>query len=730
MNWLQSLDTTLFRWINLGFTNSFFDRVMPFLSGNPLFVPAFLLVCGLLIWKGGVRGRLCVLMVILAIAFGDGVVSSTLKHVIGRPRPFLVILDAHVPKGIGRTDSGSMPSSHALNWFSATMVLFIYYRRSLRITLPLALLVSFSRIYNGVHYPSDVLAGAVIGVGCGAAVVWALDAVWQWVGGCWFPLWWRRMPSLFDPRTVPGSMETAKADARLADQHLLRLAYLVIAALLITNLAYLASGKIGLSGDEAYQWTWSKHLALSYYSKPLLIAVTQFLGTHIWGDTAFGVRFFSPIISAVIGVVMLRFLTREAGVRPAFWLMVILPTVPLLALGSVLMTIDPLSVMFWTLAMVAGWRAIQDKATTTDWFWVGLWMGLGFLSKYTALFQILSWVVLFALSPTARRQLRRPGPYVALLVNLFCALPVVIWNSQHGWITMRHVAEGGHFDEPWSFTPAYLWRQFAHFTVDFIVAETGLLNPFFFIPTVWAAIVFWRRKPANPLLIYFFSMGAPLFLCYFLFTLHSRVLPNWIAPAVLPLLCLAVVYWDERWQAGIRAVRSWLYSGLALGFFAVVLMHDGGLFTKITGLNPPRWMDAWHRVEGWPETAQVVEAARQKLMKEGQPVFLIGGHYAITGELSFYLPEAKQDLRDHPLVYFLTYPMPQNQFFFWPGYHDRKGQNALYVEELDFFSDKLSPTPKTLVDEFESVANLGEFQIIYRGRPVRRIQITECRNLR
>jgi len=45
--------------------------------------------------------------------------------------------------------------------------------------------------------------------------------------------------------------------------------------------------------------------------------------------------------------------------------------------GSNLMTIDPLSVLFWTLAMLTGWRAIQPDGKTQQWLWVGVWNGDG-----------------------------------------------------------------------------------------------------------------------------------------------------------------------------------------------------------------------------------------------------------------------------------------------------------------------------------------------------------------
>src|SRR5262249_26456774 len=135
---------------------------------------------------------------------------------------------------------------------------------------------------------------------------------------------------------------------------------------------------------------------------PPLIAYAQFLGTHLWGDTALGVRFFAPLIAALLSVLVLRFLTREINARTAFWLVLSLNAAPLLAVGSTLLTVDPLLVLFWTLAMILGWRALQPDATTRHWLAAGLAMGLAFLSKYSSLFQIGCWGIFFWLWKPAR----------------------------------------------------------------------------------------------------------------------------------------------------------------------------------------------------------------------------------------------------------------------------------------------------------------------------------------
>src|SRR6266481_138866 len=121
----------------------------------------------------------------------------------------------------------------------------------------------------------------------------------------------------FHPEAVGRIGSVAQPSQRFgrSERRWLRFGYLFIAALLLFRLWYISSGIIELSNDEAYQWLWSKHLALSYFSKPPGIALIQYAGTGLWGDTQLGVRFFSPVCAAILSVVMLRFMTREVGAR-------------------------------------------------------------------------------------------------------------------------------------------------------------------------------------------------------------------------------------------------------------------------------------------------------------------------------------------------------------------------------------------------------------------------------
>jgi membrane-associated phospholipid phosphatase len=765
MHWLQTLDAHLFLFINRSLANPFFDWLMPVLSGNggvKGVAIALAVAAGLaLLWFGNRRARVFVLMMVLIVATNDGLLCNTLKHAVARPRPFVTLPEARVFGVVGQgyvppdemaASSGSrnsMPSAHAANWFAATMVAFLFYRKNIRVTLPLllmALAVSFSRVYNGVHYPSDVLAGAILGAGYAVAAAIVLQAAWNWIGKKWFPRWHEQMPSLLNAERGARSAESENSALRTPHSTLewFRLGCILIFVMLIGRWIYLASGAIELSQDEAYQWVWSKHPALSYYSKPSAIAFIQLASTSIFGDTGFGVRFFSPLFAAITSLLLLRFLAHEIGARPSFWLLLAATATPLLGLGTILMTVDPPLVLCWTWAMVAGWRAAQPDGKTCDWLIVGLALGLGFLCKYTAGLQIVCWAVLFALAPATRIHLRKPGPWLALLIFSVCTLPVVVWNSQRGWPTLNDVGGDAGLHGQWHPTLRYFW--------DFLGSQFALLNPIFFIGAIWAMIGFWKFRRERPLWLYFFCMGAPVFLGFWLWSFHSRILPNWIAVSILPMFCLMVAYWHEKSRVGWRFAKPVFIASLMLGIFAIAVMCQSNLIGKLAGQPLPGEKDPSRRVRGWSVEAKLVESAREKLAAEGKPAFIIAGHYGITGLYSFYIPQAQTALKSGPLVYSADSDAPVNQFYFWPEYNyrdRRKGQNAVFAAEADLYKledgwfwkwlahqpvNHATPAPVVLppriAQEFESTTDLGEQDVKIGDRVFHRVHLWACYNLK
>src|SRR4051812_11332765 len=91
MSALQSIDETLFRFFNEKLANPVFDVVMPFLSGNKLFVPAIVVTAVLVVWRCGLKGRIYAVMIGILLSTGDPFICNPLKHYFARPRPFVTL---------------------------------------------------------------------------------------------------------------------------------------------------------------------------------------------------------------------------------------------------------------------------------------------------------------------------------------------------------------------------------------------------------------------------------------------------------------------------------------------------------------------------------------------------------------------------------------------------------------------------------------------------------------
>lgn len=162
LDYLINIDIALFYFVNSTLSNSVFDKLMPFITNHNHWILLYILVITTLIWKGGKNGRICVLLLIIVITLSDQISSSLIKEAVGRIRPCHVLnnINLLVPCGGGK----SFPSSHAVNNFAAALTLSFFYREFRVIFFSIAALMAFSRVYVGVHYPFDVLAGAALGL--------------------------------------------------------------------------------------------------------------------------------------------------------------------------------------------------------------------------------------------------------------------------------------------------------------------------------------------------------------------------------------------------------------------------------------------------------------------------------------------------------------------------------------------------------------------------------------
>jgi undecaprenyl-diphosphatase len=175
---LEHLDVALFRFINDSLQNPLFDVAMPWVTDFNKHRMVLILVAvglGLLVVKGKEKGRTAVALLVSAIVLSDQLNSSVIKYLLERPRPCHILQNIHLLVTCG---SGfSFPSSHAVNNFCGATVLAFVFPRAGKWLFLFATVVAFSRVYVGVHYPSDVLAGAIVGFFCGLVVI----AVFVWL---------------------------------------------------------------------------------------------------------------------------------------------------------------------------------------------------------------------------------------------------------------------------------------------------------------------------------------------------------------------------------------------------------------------------------------------------------------------------------------------------------------------------------------------------------------------
>jgi hypothetical protein len=490
--------------------------------------------------------------------------------------------------------------------------------------------------------------------------------------------------------------------------------WLLLALLLVT--AYrgwcLYTSNLDLYLDEAQYWTWAQQLQWGYYSKPPVIAALIALTTSACGDGAFCVKSGALLLYPVVTLLIWAIARRLFGGRVALWSALAFLLLPGVSLSSTIISTDVPFFLFWTLALYAYLRAVEEPAASPPgalaprWHWwllAGAAAGLGLLTKYTMVIFALSVLLHLALTPPLRRHLRQPQLYVAMALALLIFAPNLWWNAQHGWPTLRHTADISHLNGD----AGLHWNHLG----DFLGGQFGVMGPIFF--GAWLALTLWRpgRWYADRRYRFLACFALPFLGLISLQALFGRANANWgaMAYATATIFLLALLLQQGRTTllaAGL--VFNLLLMPIAYHFdgwtryFAIDLTDKGSLshcfpaWRKLQACDEPFTLpDPYKRVRGWAELGRQA----QVLQSQYPGALFLADARDVLAELMYYV-------HPHPLDAVLWNPRQVIDSHYALSTHmeDKTGRDFLY------FTDA-SQLPPEVLNAFGSIEALPPLHV-------------------
>jgi undecaprenyl-diphosphatase len=186
--YIKNLDASIFLIINNGHKNKVLDAIMPIISDFRYFILPGVLIWSYFFLKKGKKAKGLAIAFVLLIIITDQLSSSLIKPLVNRPRPYYTLDGVHyyrhgwkwAQKAISKEEeSRSFPSTHAVNVFGGATFLSIVFPKILPILFLMAMIVGYSRIYLGIHYPLDVISGGFLGIFSAIIVIKLFNLTWE-----------------------------------------------------------------------------------------------------------------------------------------------------------------------------------------------------------------------------------------------------------------------------------------------------------------------------------------------------------------------------------------------------------------------------------------------------------------------------------------------------------------------------------------------------------------------
>ena len=411
--------------------------------------------------------------------------------------------------------------------------------------------------------------------------------------------------------------------------------YVVIAIVFVIKI--LASYFIPVVGDESYYWFWGLHPQLSYFDHPAMVAWINAINPFLrWLPISIGLRLPFVVLGTLSALIWVSILRRFylSSISTLIWFLIFYNLNPLFGLGGVFVTPDVPLMFFWSLSYFFYHRIIS-RQKIIDYIFLGVFLGLGFCSKYH--------IVLFPIFLILSLALDKKLSYINIkklsftfLFGLIFSLPVIVWNYQNDWASFTFQINHGFSNKPLSLTNSLLY----------IVGQILLFNPVLFYVIIRNSFSKFDLKISFLQWLFFLTSSF-----------RSTVEANWPQTSHAHAL-LEVSLLKQRFKKW--ALAYWVVVWLAIGIYLASPLSENKRFHYPT-------LDLAEKI--WPE------------VKDVSPLY--GPTYQLTSLLHLYsqkpiykLPElSRHDFYDSAIIQ----KIPENSFYVlkydissWPEWMARR----------------------------------------------------------
>jgi 4-amino-4-deoxy-L-arabinose transferase-like glycosyltransferase len=523
----------------------------------------------------------------------------------------------------------------------------------------------------------------------------------------------------------------------------------IIAVTTLVRLWFVISGQLDLVQDESQYWDWSRRLQLSYYSKGPLIAWLIHGWTALLGDTETGVRM-GAVVNAALAQILLYLGVSRLFRSPALGVLTLFVAnaTPLFMASGVLMTTDSPLLPCWAGALFCLHWISREPRRRIPYMLLFACMALGVLAKYMML--AMGGVAVLWLWGLSRHGLLARGVAARVLLVMLAGsavgmLPILAWNIANDWVSFRHVATLAGVAGKAAKTFLRPDRLPEH-----LGAQAGIITPW------WLGMMLvggWRAlrnacsgqtpvgkggagsggmsavpgapgAPIGPTApngagcdpdrlrrdILLAAGFWPLWGGMTLWSLHTRIYPNWpamsyVAGIMLAACCLADLVAARRRDAVLLAggARTTVWRRLVPVWAVLGVLTFGLVHAQDALPLPPRYNPAT-RLKGWADLGEHLDEVRRQL-PDPDRVFFFSDAYDMTASLAFYAP-------GQPVTYCADFGRRMSQYDIWPSPADKVGWDAVFVRRDG------PDMPRQLEDMFESV-QVTHYQSTHRGKPGR-----------